>query len=58
MVSGGVELNGSQQCWVVQGCIMNAEYLSPTFDKVLDVFATRDKQNARVIEAQYTKFVL
>ncbi|KAI5479204.1 hypothetical protein MNV49_003898 [Pseudohyphozyma bogoriensis] len=39
---------------VSAGCIMNADYLSPSFDKVMDVYATRDVYNARLIESQFT----
>ncbi|KAM0750921.1 hypothetical protein T439DRAFT_380759 [Meredithblackwellia eburnea MCA 4105] len=36
-----------------EGCLMNQHYLQD-FEKPLDVYATRDKQSARLIENQFT----
>lgn len=32
---------------------MNADYLGPSFDKVLDVYATTSVSAARIIEQQF-----
>lgn len=37
-----------------QGCSINAEYISPAFDKPLDVYATDSQQGARLIESQFS----
>ncbi|KZO95511.1 hypothetical protein CALVIDRAFT_515779 [Calocera viscosa TUFC12733] len=36
-----------------QACLINAEYLSPEFDKLIDVFATTSAKTAGLIESQF-----
>ncbi|EJU04353.1 hypothetical protein DACRYDRAFT_114697 [Dacryopinax primogenitus] len=36
-----------------QACLINSEYLSPEFDKLIDVFATTSQKTAGLIESQF-----
>ncbi|KAL8276311.1 hypothetical protein RQP46_011277 [Phenoliferia psychrophenolica] len=36
-----------------EGCLMNPEYLTPAFDKVLDIYTTAQKSDALIIQNQF-----